>query len=160
LDDNAAAEFFRRSYTAVDGLWFVKLEERLGTEAALELDTAVWQIMPKIQARLLQQTTGAGSGLAALQLCLGNKLRWEGHLFQDRLDMQKGTLEIVIHECPWYQALLKSQRLHLAERIATHICQVEYPIWAAEFGPGLCFAMPRSICQGSPTCILHYSQQE
>ncbi len=36
LNDKQVADFFRRSYTAVDGLWFMKAEEKHGFEAALE----------------------------------------------------------------------------------------------------------------------------
>ena len=41
-------EYLRRSYQAVDGLWFMKVEEALGFEAALEADRRVWEILAKI----------------------------------------------------------------------------------------------------------------
>ena len=34
LTEEQKAEYFRRSYTAVDGLWFMKVEERLGFDEA------------------------------------------------------------------------------------------------------------------------------
>jgi len=43
LSDEQKTEYFRRSYTAVDGLWFMKVEERHGFEEALRLDEAVWK---------------------------------------------------------------------------------------------------------------------
>ena len=54
LTEEQKTEYFRRSYTAVDGLWFMKVEERMGFEQALQIDEAVWRILPKIQARALR----------------------------------------------------------------------------------------------------------
>ncbi len=61
LNDKQIAEFFRRSYTAVDGLWFVKAEETCGFDAALDLDDEVWKIFPKVQARMLKDMTRMAS---------------------------------------------------------------------------------------------------
>ncbi len=49
LTDQQAAEYFHRSFTAVDGLWFMKVEEKHGFDAALEIDNEVWKVLPKIQ---------------------------------------------------------------------------------------------------------------
>ena len=46
--DECLAEFLHRSYTAVDGLWFVKVEESSDFDHALELDRQAWAIMPKL----------------------------------------------------------------------------------------------------------------
>jgi hypothetical protein len=35
LQDKDVREYFHRSYTAVDGLWFVKVEEKYGFDKAL-----------------------------------------------------------------------------------------------------------------------------
>ena len=59
LSSQQVAEYFSRSYRAVDGLWFMKVEEKLGFDAALELDNEVWKVMPKIQARMIKQFLGA-----------------------------------------------------------------------------------------------------
>jgi hypothetical protein len=46
LDEKQISELWHRSYTAVDGLWFMKVEERYGFEAALDLDDEVWKGQP------------------------------------------------------------------------------------------------------------------
>jgi len=51
LTDKQIVEYFKRSYTAVDGLWFMKVEEIYGFDTALDIDEEVWKVMPKIQAR-------------------------------------------------------------------------------------------------------------
>jgi hypothetical protein len=38
LNDKQIAEYMHRCYTAVDGLWFTKLEEKSGFDTALDID--------------------------------------------------------------------------------------------------------------------------
>ncbi len=54
LTDKQKMEYFHRSYLAVDGLWFMKIEENFGFETALKMDEAVWKILPKIQSRIIK----------------------------------------------------------------------------------------------------------
>ena len=60
------ADYFNRSYKAVDGLWFMKVEEKYGFDSALELDNEVWKVMPKIQARMIKSFLGLENGSDAL----------------------------------------------------------------------------------------------
>ena len=41
LTDKQIAAYFHRSYTAADGLWFMKVEEKCGFDTALEIDDQV-----------------------------------------------------------------------------------------------------------------------
>ena len=74
LTDGQKTEYFRRSYTAVDGLWFMKIEETLGFDEALRLDEAVWKVLPKIQARALKEMMHLQSGLPGLWQALSARL--------------------------------------------------------------------------------------
>ena len=161
--DGRAAEYFRRSYTAVDGLWFVKIEEQLGFERALEIDREVWKVMPKIQARALRASTGQQRGLSALHRCLSTKLRWEGHEHDSILSGDGHTLEIDIRRCPWHDLMVKSGREHLSGRVGRAICETEYAVWASEFSRGetdvgIRFALRRLLCEGAPTCVLRFEE--
>jgi len=44
-----------RNVWRVDGLYFLGIEEKFGTEAATEIDAGVWQIMAKIEAKSLRR---------------------------------------------------------------------------------------------------------
>lgn len=44
-----------RNMWAVDGLYFLGIEEQFGTEAATEIDREVWEVMGKIEARKLKE---------------------------------------------------------------------------------------------------------
>jgi hypothetical protein len=154
LDDKKIAEYFRRSYTAVDGLWFLKAEERYGFDAALELDQAVWEILPKIQARMLKSMLGKDQGLEALQECLAAKLRLEG--FQYELERTEDGFRLVIRRCPWHDLMVKSGREALSGRVGDSICPTELKVWTSEFGDDIEHRFGDMICQGSPSCEIEF----
>ncbi|MEN6545325.1 MAG: DUF6125 family protein, partial [Armatimonadia bacterium] len=123
-DPQEIIAMLRRSYLAVDGLWFVMCEQRSGFEAALELDAEVWKVMSKLQARKAREVLGLpGNSLEELARGLGLKFTAEGHEFEVRLEPER--LEMKVVKCPWREALVKAERLHLAEDIARHICTQE-----------------------------------
>ena len=44
-----------RNMWAVDGLYYMFIEEEFGTEAATEIDRKVWEVMGKIEARKIKK---------------------------------------------------------------------------------------------------------
>jgi len=44
-----------RNLWAVDGLYYLGIEEEFGTKAATEIDAKVWEVMGKIEARRIKQ---------------------------------------------------------------------------------------------------------
>jgi hypothetical protein len=153
LTEGQVAEYFQRSYTSVDGLWFMKVEERDGFDAALKIDNEVWKVLPKIQARKLKSLLKAGEGIDGLCDCLTNKLKLEG--FEYAAKKKNDALTLAISECPWHKLLLKSGREHLFEQISKTICQTEYSVWASEFGD-IQFTLQRT-CTRSDGCRLCFS---
>ena len=154
LTPQQIAEYFHRSYTAVDGLWFSKVEEKYGFDVALGIDNEVWKVFPKIQARLLKSMLEMGRGLEALCECLTTKLVIEGFKFEAK---KSGNGVIVtIRECPWHNLMVKSGREKLSGKVGTMVCNTEYSVWAAEFGDNLSFELKDQICQGAPRCVLQF----
>ena len=156
MDPTQIAEYFKRSYTAVDGLWFMKLEERYGFATALELDNEVWKVFPKLQARFLKAAGNLGDGLDALRECLSTKLKLED--FEFNVEMSDGSrgFEIAISDCPWHNKMLKSGREQLSGRVGSLICNTEYSVWTPEFGDNIDFELKEQICEGAPRCVLHF----
>ncbi len=131
--DQALIEYLRRSYTAVDGLWFVMVEEAHDFDHALALDERVWQILPKIQARKAREVLGiTGNSLAELTACFRLKLEADGHMF--RVDEVPDGVVFVVTRCQWRELLRASGREHLEERISSVIWPTELAGWCAEFG--------------------------
>jgi hypothetical protein len=155
LTPQQVADYFHRSYTAVDGLWFMKAEQLLGFDKALDIDAEVWKVMPKIQARKLKEMGGQSQGIDALYECFTTKLAMERFQFVAHRD-GSGNIEIRVNTCPWVQLLAKSNRQHLAGQIGKRICDTEYAVWAEEFGPGITMEFGDRICSGCAECVIRY----
>jgi len=159
LNEDQTIQYLYRSYAAVDGLWFMKIEEKFGLTAALDTDSEVWQIMAKIQSRWLRKLLAAPDGLTGLADCLTNKLRIDGFEFS-LPDMNiPNEFDVVIRRCPWLELLKKSGREHLANQIGEKVCRAEYEAWAAEFGPDIRFETMERICAGDDYCILRFKSR-
>lgn len=158
LTDHQMADYFHRSYKTVDGLWFMKVEQRMGFDAALDIDNEVWKVMPKIQARKLKELTGLTSGLEALCECLTTRLAIESFEFTTDRDADDTGFSITSVRCPWYDLLTKSNRQHLAGKIGNLICNTEYSAWAAEFGDDIRVKMDDRICTGCSHCTIRFER--
>jgi predicted ArsR family transcriptional regulator len=156
LTDKQIIEFFHRSYTSVDGLWFMKTEERYGFDAALQIDKSVWEIMPKIQARMLKSIVDTKNELQALLECLTTRLSLEGFSFN--VESNADDFSIIIDNCPWHNLMIKAERENLSGQIGSVICNNEYEVWAKEFGDNITFTLNDQICKGSKLCILTFSR--
>ena len=159
LSDKQIAEYFQRCYTAVDGLWFMKVEEKFGFDTALDIDNEVWKVLPKIQARKLKAALKTEQiGIKALHDCLSARLDIESFEFETEQTEDEKSLTITIKNCPWHNLLLKSGRENLSEKIGSKICNTEYSVWAAEFGENIKFELKNQICKGDNCCVLHFSK--
>ena len=154
LTEKQISEYFKRSYTAVDGLWFMKAEERYGFDTALDIDDEVWKVMPKIQARKLKSMGNIPDGLDGLRECFTTKLTLDGFAFEAEQSDDGRSLQITLSECPWHNVMIKSGREHLSEKVGTRICNTEYQVWAAEFGDDIKFELGDQICAGFKCCTL------
>ncbi len=174
LTQEQKTEYFRRSYTAVDGLWFMKVEESLGFEEALRLDEAVWKVLPKIQARTLKGMMHLPGGLAGLEQALCARLDLEG--FEYEIEPREDGFAVIVKRCPWRDLMIKSGRENLSEKVSELICRVENSVWASEFsgengktgegeavegdGRAIAFERGERICRGEGRCVLRFCKQE
>jgi len=154
IGNDEIIEMLRRSYFAVDGLWFVMVEEDEDPERAMELDERVWRVMPKIQARKARELLGCdGDSPADVARGMALKLAAEGHDYEVRVT-SPAEAEIVITKCPWREVLAASGRTYLGPEIADRICATEGAMWASEFGADLQFELAEAICHGDDRCRL------
>lgn len=151
MDSSVLSAYFKKCFLAVDGLWFMMLEEEDSFDKALEIDTKVWEVLPKIQARKIKELLDLEGGkeehlLRALEFKLG------AEDFVSELQSRDARIEITIRKCPWLALLKKAKREHLAERISDAICTIEYGIFAREFLEGLHFEITSRRCSGDEVC--------
>jgi hypothetical protein len=147
-------EYLHRSYTRVDGLWFVITEEKYGFDTALELDQAVWKVLPKIQARLLQQQLNLRKDIPGLAVALRAKLTLDRYEFS--LDQNPAGLEVALSACPWHQLMLSSGRGHLAERVGGAICGVELAVFGREFNCSCRTPGANRLCREGSRCVFTF----
>jgi hypothetical protein len=155
ITDKQMAEYFHMSYTAADGLWFMKVEETHGFDTALEIDHQVWKVLPKIQARMLKSMLNLDNGIKGLYEGISTRLDLEGFEFQAE-NYDEG-FRIIIKKCPWHELMTKSGRGHLSEKVNVLICGTENSVWASEFGD-IIFEPEAQICKGSTGCILRFGR--
>ena len=156
-DYRRIAEYFRKCFLSVDGLWFVKLEDVSSFEKALELDIAVWKVLPKIEARTIKQLLSLGDGIESLKKAFDFKLTAEeyGYLIKSS---SKKSFQIHVHDCPWVNHISKAGRKHLIDKIADAICPVEYETFAREFGPAIGFKHDQKGCHKQHHCIFTFRE--
>ena len=156
LTNKQIIEYFHRSYKAADGLWFMKVEEKYGFNAALEVDKEVWKVTPKIQARMVKAMLDKGEGEAALLKGLKVKLSLEG--FKFKVENRENGFRISITDCPWHNLMVQSGREEYSGKVGTTICGVEYSVWASEFNANMQFTLRTQKCQGSEQCVLDFER--
>ena len=151
-------EYLRRCFKSVDGLWFVKVEETHGFDAALDLDQQVWEVMGKIQVRGARKILEATSDdLGSMARCLQLKFQAENYQAEVK-QTDSSSIEVTISGCPWLEALKKSNRTHLALPIAERICVAEYTAWANEFGKTLLYNPCESACGSGEHCKIRFTE--
>ena len=156
LSDRQIAEYWHRSYRTVDGLWFMKVEEKYGFDVALDIDDRVWRVFPKTQARMMKSMGGLENGIEGLIEAVTTKLYLEGFAFE--AETISGGFRIVVSECPWHNIMVTAGREGLSGRVGTLICNSENSVWASEFGDDIRFELGEQICEGCKTCVLNFSR--
>lgn len=156
LTQKQKTEFFHRCFTAVDGLWFMKVEEAYGFDTALDIDDAVWRIMPKIQARMFKDFFKQGTGIKALYECFTTKHQLEGFVFDADMYADGSGFTMTVRQCPWHDIMIKSGREHLSGAVGNRICNTENSVWAMEFGDNIEGALEEQICSGSDVCRFRF----
>ncbi|MFZ3113871.1 DUF6125 family protein [Methanothrix sp.] len=164
LAESDKMEYFRCSYRSVDGLWFMMIEKKRGFDEALELDEAVWRVLPKIQARTIKSMLKLDYGLDGLKEAIAARLALEEFDFE--LKEEEGGFAVEIRRCPWHDAMVRSGREELSEKVSEVICQAENSVWAQEFshkgtegdGKKIKFERQERLCQGSNRCRLRFDR--
>jgi hypothetical protein len=157
MDERIKTEYFKRSYFAVDGLWFVMAEKMLSFDKALELDKEVWGVLPKIQARKIKELLSLeGKGLSDFRKAIGARFDIEEYGYELEL-IDDSHIRLIIHYCPWLEILNKSGRGNLASTIAGTICPTELAVWAKEFGLTMTSDRKR-LCEGCASCVWDFQE--
>lgn len=155
--DRILKEYYRRSYFAVDGLWFMKTEEAHGFEEALRLDAEVWGVLAKIQARKARELLKLEGGTVK-DLITALKLKWTAEEYDyEILEADDAHGVVLLRACPWFEIMQKSGREQLTHRIGECVCTREYAAWATEFSPKMEVSVDEMLCAGKESCRLRFN---
>ena len=96
-----------RNLWAVDGLYFLGIEERFGTEGATEIDGKAWEVMGKIEARRIKKTlTIEGDDIASFMQAL-EASSWALDLEDREIELEKNRAVIRNTNCRTQKTRLK-----------------------------------------------------
>ena len=106
-----------RNLWRIDGLYFLGIEKRFGTEAAAEIDAKVWEAMAEIEAKGLQKMFNVGERPdAATILDLLRKSSWA-------LDQPIKTIEITSRRAVLGINRCRTQETRLNKGLAEFPCK-------------------------------------
>ncbi len=140
--------------TAIDGLWFMALEDRYGFDVALEVDLEVWKkygrVMMKRVARMLGSTIDPDNppDLATINLLLETVCRVDGTQCEGKVG--DGEIVFRVLRCSWWDNLNRSGR-------ESHVpCEfVDNTIfrdWLEAVDPTVSFEITHSLPRGDDHC--------
>jgi hypothetical protein len=134
------------------------VEQDLDFDRALDLDVRVWRVLAKIQARKARSLLEAsGNSPQELARCFSLKLEADGHRFS--VETTEDAVAFRIQACPWFELLEKSDRRHIAAKVAQAVCPTEGSVWCDEFGGAWRFDMPLMACSGAQCCEMRFSRR-
>ena len=153
MDTRLLSEYFKKCFVAVDGLWFMMVEEADSFDKALEIDRRVWEIVPKIQARKIKELLEIKDPTQE-DLITAIKFKLDAEDFVSTLDAENGRIRVTIRECPWVALLKKTNREHVAEHICDAICSLEYRVFAKEFVETVDINVESRLSCGDKVCSI------
>ncbi len=88
-----------RDLWTVDGLYFLGIEERYGTEVAADVDRQVWEAMGRIEASRLRRALGLEGNDLATMLTALRHTSWMLDLEHKELDVEDDRAVLRIRSC-------------------------------------------------------------
>jgi hypothetical protein len=97
-----------RNWHTCDGLWFSGVEERYGTDKALEIDVNMWDVSSRLEAKRIKEILAIpdNGGLDAV-LRTVNFMSWAAKCGY-RIEKKADTALLTVISCPPQEARLKS----------------------------------------------------
>jgi hypothetical protein len=155
IDDSQLEELRLGAITAIDGLWFLAAEVRLGFEAAFELDLEVWKRYGLVQlkrlARMLDITLSKEDPpdlqtvnrlVELLGRIDGTECAWE----------MTGPAEarFDVLECPWWENLRRSSRDGVVD--CEFVDNTIFLHWLDSVNPAVRMEITHSLPRGDDHC--------
>jgi len=142
-----------KNWLAIDGLWFLAIEERFGLDTAIACDAAVWEQFSRIEAERIRRRIGLpeNGGLDALETALNHRLFSYINEYEIRRPSPQ-VLEYFTKTCRTQDA---RERKGLPFFPCKQIGMIDYPVFAATIDPAIdteCISCPPDPPAGDFWC--------
>ncbi len=99
---------YSRNWHTCDGLWFLGVEKKYGTDAALKIDIDMWDVSSRVEAKRIKEIMGIpdNGGLDAVLRTI-NFMSWAAKC-DYRVERQEDTSLLTVVSCPPQEARIKS----------------------------------------------------
>ncbi len=141
--------------TAIDGLWFLAAERRLGFQAALELDMDVWRDYGSVMLKRVAKAMGIEVDpedppdirtMCEMMLVLcdvdGTRCAYE--------ITGEGEAVLTVRHCPWYENLANAGRQDLVP--CEEVDNNTFMHWLKAIDPRVEFELTHSLPRGDDRC--------
>jgi len=143
-------QLIKSSLTAIDGPWFLEVENEIGFDKAFEIDLGVWKKYgPVIIKRIIKMLSITDNDLNSFIRILEIICEIDDTKFTIKEKTQNEAL-ILIDYCPWYENLKRSKRENLVR--CDVVDKTIFPEWIQSFNPDLKLELSRSIPEGHDRC--------
>lgn len=155
LSDGVIERLRLGAITAIDGLWFLAVERKLGFEEAFRLDLEVWKAYGQIQFKRLARALGVSFeggvavDLATVNFMLEALCRIDGTEGQGELTGDD-TVVFTVHRCPWWENLNRAGRSDLVD--CETIDNAVFFDWLKNVNPCIHLEITRSMPRGDNHC--------
>jgi len=105
-----------RNLWRVDGLYFLGIEEKFGTNAATEIDANCWKLMGKIEARELKEVLGIKENDLQSLLKILRNTSWALYQTKKEIDITKTSIVFKVLEC-------RIQEVRIRKRLGIFPCK-------------------------------------
>jgi len=96
-----------RNLWRIDGLYFLGIEEKFGTNAATEIDANCWKLMGKIEARELRETFGIKRNDLSSLLEILRNTSWALYQTKKEINVTKTSVVFRVTECRIQEARIR-----------------------------------------------------
>jgi hypothetical protein len=150
LTQDELDELLEKAFTAIDGHWFMGLEEAVGFEQAMEVDIKVWARFSETIARRLKKMWGIERPTREQALRILDIIYALGHLQVETTQEAAGRYLADTPSCPWWENLKRAGREKLVP--CHHVDQEMFGAALRAVDPGLRLEWIESRPEGSATC--------
>ncbi|MEM2916805.1 MAG: DUF6125 family protein [Candidatus Bathyarchaeia archaeon] len=134
-----------RNLWRVDGLYFLGIEEKFGTEAATQIDANCWRLMGKLEARELRETLQVKDNSIASLMYLLRNTSWAIYQAGKEIEIASGKAVFRVTDCRVQQARI---RKGLGEFPCKQVRYGYLKSFAEEFNPNV--KVNCKICPPNP----------